>query len=127
MGMGVAPQLLTQALRNLTKTVGGLKEALAPTQLAQMNWATLNLLKPRLGKSLTGSHTGITNAIVAPGPRGARHEMYPHNSEYDYICDQVKIFLSSLAPATTLSDKIIKKKGSGMVSIQLGPQSNPEP
>lgn len=327
-GMGVDPQLLTQALRNLTKTVGGLKEALAPTQLAQMNWATLNLLKPRLGKSLTGSHTGITNAIdlyvsedhtvsvvdvfahewghalefqvghsncpialdprlssiqtpleqlvaaifntpqcpiaapqvrqdlkeeliwnvavhchktshlpfeeaqkvsedvwnkvlngenirqamsthhlvdqqsaeeyaqdaidayayftqlldegksvwlsfsavmdhlneihtkwshihprtpvesgywsnpreifaramevalpqaLAPGPRGARHEMYPHNSEYDYICDQVKIFLSSLAPATTLSDKIIKKRGSGMVSIQLGPQSNPEP
>lgn len=327
-GMGVDPQLLTQALRNLTKTAGALKEALAPTQLAQMEWATLNLLKPRLGKSLMGSHTGITNAIdlyvsedhtvsvvdvfahewghalefqvghsncpiapdprlssiqapleqlvaaifntpqcpiaaprvrqdlkeelvwnvavhchktshlpfkeaqkvsedvwnkvlngenvrqaisnhhlpdqqsaeeyaqdaidayayftqlldegksvwlsfsavmdhlneihtkwshihprtpvesgywsnpreifaramevalpqaLAPGPRGARHEMYPHNSEYDYICDQVKIFLSSLAPATTLSDKIIKKRGSGMVSIQLGPQSNPEP
>lgn len=323
-GMGIDTQLLTQNLESLTQMVGSLKKAITPTQLAQMNWATLNLLKPRLGKSLMGSHTGITNAIdvyvsedhmvsvvdifahewghalefqvghsncafspdprlssiqapleqlvtaifntpqcpiaapqvrqdlkeelvwnvavhchktshlpfkeaqkvaedvwnkamngesvrqamsihhlpdqqsaeeyaqdamdayayftqlldegksvwlsfsavmdrlneihtkwshihphtpVEPGywsnpreifaramevalpqalssgprPRIARHEMYPHNSEYDYICDHIKIFLSSLAPSTNLSDKIIKKRGSGMVSIQLGP------
>ena len=59
-------------------------------------------------------------SILGISPKTARYEMYPHDGEYMYVCEQVKEFLVSLAPAPTLSEKINKKRGAGMVTVKLG-------
>lgn len=58
--------------------------------------------------------------VLDAGPKTPRYGMYPHDSEFTYICQQVQTFLSSLAPASTLLDKINKKRGARMVSVNLG-------
>lgn len=58
--------------------------------------------------------------VLDAGPKTPRYGMYPHHSEFTYICEHVQTFLSSLAPASTLSDKINKKRGARMISVKLG-------
>lgn len=56
--------------------------------------------------------------VLNLGPKTPRHGMYPHHGEFTYICEQVQTFLSSLPHTTTLSDKIVKKRGSAMVDMK---------
>lgn len=62
-GMGIAPHLLTQALTDVEKTATGIRTSIDDTQLSEMEWATINLLKPVYQQTVAGVHTGMTNVI----------------------------------------------------------------